>query len=54
VEFFVDGTSVGTSTTNIPNGVVLRPMVGTSDGAGARTQNFDYIHAFWATQPLSA
>lgn len=52
VEFFVNGTSVGTSTTNI-TAVRLRPMVGNADGAAARTQHFDYINAYYAARPLS-
>jgi len=53
VEFFVNGTSVGTSTTNI-TALRLRPFFGCySAGGVSRTQYADYIDAFWTVRPLS-
>ena len=52
-EFFVNGTSVGSSTTNLPI-VRLRPVFGNYIVAGVtRNQYADYIDAYHAVRPLS-
>lgn len=56
VEFFVDGTSVAstTDTAKLPL-VKLRPFVGFHAGGGVlRQQLVDYVDADWVVRPLSA
>lgn len=54
VEFFVDGTSVGstTDTAKIPV-VQMRPAIGQHGGGGGRTSHLDYATYFWIERPLS-
>lgn len=53
VEFFMDGSSIGTSTSNI-SVQRMRPIFGRSGGGGVRTQHADWIHAYWRSRPKNA
>lgn len=54
VEFFIDGSSVGstTDTAKIPV-IMMRPMIGQTGGAAARVSRCDYASYFWLVRPLS-
>ena len=53
VEFFVDGSSVGTSSTNI-TGQALRPFFGFTGGTVTHTHHIDYAQVYFGARPLSA
>lgn len=53
VEFFINGVSVGTSTTNIPTGTVIAPRVATAKTAGT-TSRSNYVDYFKLYQRLTS
>lgn len=55
VEFFVDGTSVGTTTDTAKIPVVkMRPLIGFYNGTGSRNHYVDYVDFDWSAHPLSS
>jgi hypothetical protein len=54
IEWFLDGTSVGstTDTTKIPL-VRMRPILGVTGGGGGRHTRIDYADFSWTARPLS-